>query len=310
MQAAQMPSCAAHPLNLTPAAERVMSDNSLYKYCDATKAIKLLERASLYLAAPDQLNDTFEAKFTSPPVREFMDAMQSSISAIALQRGETPVSFEGEAETYIASVIQQSDADFQIFCSRIGILSLAQRPNHQAMWAHYANGGKGVCLEMCFSPELLQEYQLIAQEVRYAESARIINRAEDWGSCFKELAVRHPRSSLTQLRAESLGHEFRQRWGILSTARATSIKHTDWQYEAEIRLIGPQSRTELPILSQVLRGVHFQRFDFPELAQISALLHLRYPHVEITYWTPRNGKLHPQKMKLQAYPLEPLSSPH
>jgi hypothetical protein len=67
---------------------------------------------------------------------------------------------------------------------------------------------------------------------------------------------------------------------IRSIARAVSIKHADWQHEAEVRLLAPRAGP-LPLLSDVLKRVYFVRTDFSEWGSILMLLHRLYPKVEI-----------------------------
>lgn len=207
----------------------------------------------------------------------------------------------------LSEVNQRENKRFQESCGEVGIHALARRPNHQAMWAYYADQGKGVCFEFDWSPEILQAHQLLVQPVEYSAQPRVINRAEDWRLTFLELAAQYPHATIDELQQRSLEESFRASWGLRMIAKATSIKHTDWQHEQEIRLLGPQARTHLPILNNVLRRVHFLRFDFAEVTRIAPLLYERYHQVDIVHWQFSHGDITAigQPMVLKAMPIKP-----
>ena len=48
------------------------------------------------------------------------------------------------------------------------------------MWAYYGEGGEGICLELTFTPTIMEVSQLFLGSVIYSEQARVLNRAEDW----------------------------------------------------------------------------------------------------------------------------------
>lgn len=52
------------------------------------------------------------------------------------------------------------------------------------MWAYYSDWGKGVCFELEWTCEVLDEHQLLLQPVYYTNAPRVLNQAEDWRAEF------------------------------------------------------------------------------------------------------------------------------
>jgi hypothetical protein len=274
-----------------------------FKYVGAERAVQCLEDGTLYLASPDQLNDALEARFHTASTEAYLAITDATLVELARQRGETPMAFDREALPKFAEMNQRENGRFQAFCEGVGICALAKRPNHQAMWAYYAEGGEGICLELAFSREVMEANQLLLGPVTYSEQARVLNRAEDWRTSFLELAEQYPEATLKDLQAISLEVPFRRQMGLRMAQRATSIKHPDWAHEDEIRLLGPKGRKPLPILGQVLTRVHFQ--SIKALSRVAPLLVKHYPHVSLMQWTFDHGELqaHGQPMEIKLVPL-------
>lgn len=275
-----------------------------FKYVNAARADQCLNDGTLYLASPEQLNDTLEARFTTASTEAYLEITEATLAEIAHQRGETPLTFDREALPQFTDVNQQENNRFQSFCEQVGICSLAKRPNHQAMWAYYGEDGNGLCLELKFSKKVLEDNQLLAGPVQYSGQPRVLNRAEDWRTSLLEMAKQHPTAPLRDLLRMSLDTPFRRRMGLRMAQRATSLKHPDWAHEDEIRLLGPKGRKPLPILDRVLTRVHFR--DIKAVIRLAPLLVKRYPNVQLMHWTFDHGELqaHGQPMALKLIPVE------
>lgn len=262
-----------------------------YKYRSGTAALRCLAEGTLYFAAPHELNDTLEAKFDHAGVEDFSRVMERTYSEVNQQRGGPTMSFDRVALPDMSIANAAENERLQAFCDQAGIFSAARRPDHQAMWAYYADNCQGVCFELAWTNEVMEQHQLWPVDVAYSDQARVHNRAEDWRTTFLELATEHPDATLGQLHQLSLDEAARRKWGIATTARATSIKHTDWAHENEIRILSPHGKTALPVLADVLKRIHFIRADGDQWGEIMRLLFTRYPHVETMHWTLHHGKI-------------------
>jgi len=275
-----------------------------FKYRSPAAALRCLAEGSLYFAPPCKLNDTLEAKYEHATPEDFTQVMTQAYSEISQQRSGPALEFDQRGVAEMAKAHARECQRLQAFTDQIGIFSAAQRPDHQAMWAYYADNASGVCFELEWRHEVMQQHQLRHVDVSYSDHARIHNRAEDWHHVFLELAREHPSVSLHALRQMSLEEEVRREWGRQTATRAVSVKHTDWAHEQEIRLLAPKSGA-LPVLGEVLRRVHFVRTDGEHWGAIMQLLRAYYPAVEMTHWKFSHGELSaiPTPMEFRLVPI-------
>lgn len=261
-----------------------------FKYRSRAAALRCLTDGILYFAKPSELNDTLEAKYDHATPDDFSRVMTQTYSEISRQRGGSTFQFDPHAAAEMAEANARQNQCLQDFTDQIGIFSAAHRPDHQAMWAYYADNASGFCFELEWSYDIANRYQILATDVQYQETMRIHNRADDWRKMFLELAQEHPDASLEQLTRRSLEEPSRRKWGVLTASRAVSVKHTDWSHEKEIRLLAPKSGA-LPVLAEVLKRVHFVRTDGKCWGKIMQLLLTRYPLVELVHWKFSHGAL-------------------
>lgn len=275
-----------------------------FKYRSPSAALRCLAEGSLYFARPSELNDTLEAKYDHAEPEDFSRVMTQTYSEISQQRGGQALAFDQRGVAEVAEAHARECQLLQAFTDQIGIFSAAQRPDHQAMWAYYADNASGVCFELEWSHEIAERHQLWATDVQYHGETRVHNRADDWHHVFLELAREHPSVSLHALRQMSLEEEVRREWGRQTATRAVSVKHTDWAHEQEIRLLAPKSGA-LPVLGEVLRRVHFVRADGEHWGAIMQLLRAYYPAVEMTHWKFSHGELSaiPTPMEFRLVPI-------
>lgn len=212
-----------------------------FKYRTGESALRCLVNGTLYFASPNELNDTLEAKFDHAEHDANNAIVGATLSEISQNRGGPAFEIQSPCPSDLVEAIDKENDRFRSSCSEVGIFSAARRPNDQAMWAYYAEDCKGVCFELEFSPSTLQANQLVPVDVTYIDGARTHNRAEDWRLLFMALAKEYPNASLAELQEMSLGETFSRRLGVLSSARVTSVKHTDWAHEKEIRLLSGKS---------------------------------------------------------------------
>lgn len=252
-----------------------------YKYRTGAAALRSLSEGSLYFASPESLNDILEARFDLANSSDFLDSMANAWNQLALQRGITQKSeFAKPTPLELDAAINKENEIFQAACRRVGIFASSIRPDNQPLWAYYANEFKGVCFELEWSKETLENNNIIYSPAIYSAEQRVHNRAIDASQCLIEVGTSNPDWSLSQIKAFSLTEQFRRRWGLITTARAVSVKHSDWAHEQEVRFISARPGG-LPILHAVLKRIFYVSSEFPEWISIIRLAHQLYPNVEL-----------------------------
>jgi hypothetical protein len=258
-----------------------MGPTTCFKYRSGASAVRALAEGTLYFASPRELNDSLEAKFDLATPHAFHQVLADTIRAIAAGKG---VELEGPKRvpvaSELASVITEENERFQKACDGVGIFSTSRRPDSQPMWAYYCDSGRGFCFELVLTKELIEKYGIFPAEVTYSTSSRIHNRAEDLRDLLLLYAKENPDWSMERLQDFALSEDFRRRWGIMTTARAVSVKHADWKHEEETRFVSARPQA-LPLLGEVLKRVIFMRTDFIEWSSIMMLLTRLYPDVEV-----------------------------
>jgi hypothetical protein len=252
-----------------------------YKYRSGAAALRCLSEGTAYFSSPRELNDSLEAKFELTPPERFSEMFTKAFNQLALSRGHVEsFSMGTPLPTEFVSVNESENERFQEKCQQVGIFSTAPRPDNQSMWAYYCDNSKGVCLELEWSKEIFEKYQLWPINVIYSKEVRVHNRADDLCKSLLELGAQNPHWTIAQLKAFSLTESFRRREGINSVARAVSTKHSNWEHECEVRMLSPHAGP-LPILADILKRVIFIRTDFTEWGAITMLLHRMYPNVQL-----------------------------
>jgi hypothetical protein len=251
-----------------------------FKYRTGATALKCLVEGVIYFASPTELNDTLEAKFDLSDARQSWELMAATINELTASRSSAERIDPSQPPEEYGVAHTTENSRFYEACQGVGIYSTAARPDNQSMWAYYCDNSKGVCLELAWPKELVERQQLWPVDVRYTDQARQINRAEDVRLLLKELAEENPNWSIRQLVAFSMTDQFRRRMGVRSVARATSIKHSHWRHESEIRILAPRPGPR-PLLKEILKKVYFMRTDFPEWGPIMTALCQFYPGVEL-----------------------------
>lgn len=252
-----------------------------FKYRTGASALKCLTDGVIYFASPEELNDTLEAKFDLSSAKQSWEMEIAAINEIATNRlsAERIDPSLLPPEAYVAAHTTEN-ARFYGACQGVGIYSTSARPDNQAMWAYYCDSSKGVCLELVWSASLMESEQLYPADVNYTDQSRQIDRSEDTCLLLRKLAAENPYWSVDQLLVSSMTERHRRHLGIWSIARATSMKHSHWRHESEIRILSPKPGPR-PLLKAVLKRVYFARTDFPEWGPIMNTLHRHYPDVEL-----------------------------
>jgi hypothetical protein len=146
--------------------------SKLYKYRlidDFTKDIILNRR--VYFCAPADFNDPFDCKMpldfsaTDTELQEWVTKVGSNLPvrvATMMSKGKaglTPVFFEQLKQKYVQRLSRESS----VFC-------VSEQRDDILMFAHYANGHKGCCLEFDFTTDaLLRRAEQVAYQQNYPD---------------------------------------------------------------------------------------------------------------------------------------------
>lgn len=281
----------------------------LFKYRSCEAALRDLENGTLWFARPDTLNDTLETRFQAATTADFRRSIAAVVNEVAIERGEPPREWAAGEDPELEAIINRENARLAAFCAGLGIYAAARRPDHQAMWAYYADNGSGVCFELELTTEIGNAHQLWAADVAYEAGPRVHNRADDMAFVFRRVADENPNKSIDQLWEIMCGEPERGRFGIETAGRAASRKHTDWQHEDEIRLLVPIAQA-VPILKQTLKAVHFLGPAAKRLGEVFLTLHNDYPGVGMVQWDYDDGEMHlaGREMELRAVPITNLEA--
>src|SRR5690606_6354050 len=110
--------------------------------------------------------------------------MANAWNQLALQRGITQKSeFPKPTPLELDAAINKENEIFQAACRRVGIFASSVRPDNQPLWAYYANEFKGVCFELEWSKETLENNNIIYSPAIYSAEQRVHNRAIDASQC-------------------------------------------------------------------------------------------------------------------------------
>lgn len=268
-----------------------------FKYRTPSAALHCLAEGALYFAKPEQLNDALEAKYDHASLDDFVWVTEQAYRKLN-RPGGLNLELDERSRTKLAEAYARENQRLQAFTEQIGIFSAARRPDHQAMWAYYADNASGVCFELAWNHEVVNRHQIWVADVEYHSVARVHNRAEDWSSVLLALAERHPNASLADLRQLVLEEPARRLVGILSASRATSTKHTDWAHENEIRLLIPKAGA-IPVLAEVLKRIYFVRTHGEHWGAIMQIIHSYYPSTELVQLKFSHGEIVATSMEIR-----------
>lgn len=167
---------------------------------------RLLVEHEIYFRSPASLNDfrefqpeiSFEA--TEREKRDYVKHLLSTELAQRLPPARR-VQMVGPMLHRLETDISPFRDELHRLLQQLGVLSLSANDDEELLWAHYADGCRGVCVE--FDPN--KGLFLMAQAVIYSDGTPVINRIKD-----------DPQEFLT---------------------KAVFTKRTSWKYEKEWRVI-------------------------------------------------------------------------
>jgi len=196
--------------------------HSLYKYTSAAYAESILTEQYLWFSHVDKLNDPLECNIADfhYSTKRYMEDRAAYFQRRAAAHGFgsrggppnhffDPIEGHGNAAGYIREQITQLEAQYHRYTAqrrRLYVLSLAETNLSPAMWSHYGDSFKGVCLKI---------------------DVHAMDRA--LGACpypWKRFAVHYT------VERPRLPYQLSADVDIL-----IAHKHPDWSYEREIRYV-------------------------------------------------------------------------
>lgn len=225
--------------------------SSFFKYMTAEVAALVLKNRTLRWSSPVLFNDPFDVPRELILDLDYQDILRASAKCFSrlienppddtskltprirlivetVKNGITPeekrVILESLAEpestqSGSGQAVEELRRMWRALIPDLRILCLTERPNHAAMWCHYAGNYSGAVLEFHCLDET-DSALLTAEKVTYPTEKPAIYNAEGWA----ELLVLHPSAA-----SEELLHI------------ATYTKAQDWSYEDEWRIVSYKS---------------------------------------------------------------------
>lgn len=266
----------------------------LYKYVTPQTGIAVLTSESLRWSAPPLFNDPFDVarSWRGPTVQEIEDACVArfadyvngeatpespmAINLMEVARAHAianPAVFEAEMRFFLHLMrpnIERNLADFQSAWDErlpgMRILCFSADPSSAAMWAHYAKGHEGMVLQFESSDERDSSW-LLAEPVIYQDKAPELPPASHW-----------VRGFLSEIEIE---------WDDI-LREYQFVKHTDWSYEREYRIVSGKKVTESDLYfdylfhPEDLRGVILGMNVAPnDESTVRQLVSAKYPNATI-----------------------------
>lgn len=154
--------------------------HALYRYTaliddkfDEERLKPLFVNHQLYFPSRRKLNDPFECvvpSFLDTPPHILQPFLKHKVSKF------WPDATDNQIREKIAAIdLEKLRQDIQNDVDKVGILSLTENPDDLLMWAHYANGHRGLCLEFATS---IEEFFGRAQPVVYSDERSIFDPRE------------------------------------------------------------------------------------------------------------------------------------
>jgi hypothetical protein len=204
--------------------------------------IDSLKHSQIYFARPDELNDPFDCKVN------IEKSLKKAISQLSGSERETLENIFNNNE--VIRLFNQAQQDINNY----GIFSGSHKPALECsqMWSHYADKHRGVCLIYAIPTEpveFFRQNQIIGiQNVIYGS-----NQLTEW---FKKLPAN---KSIHNFAFEEMIKTF------------VKIKHINWKYEDEVRMIRKTSglvSIDRSYLQHVCFGLKASEDSIRELQEI------------------------------------------
>jgi Protein of unknown function (DUF2971) len=212
--------------------------NSLFRYESITlQSLRNLKGQVIHLGSPRNFNDPYDCAFGA-----ILGDLTDEDLARLLDGVKVNATDETLKSMYRESVRKTLSGLTEQFLDRRGVSCFTESNDNLLMWAHYADGGRGMCLEFSTAEPLFEK----ARKVTYADSIPTV----ELGSllCNEEYDL------ITDLfRTKSAHWKYEEEWRVVHEAAGTN-----WVYESTSLLgvyFGPNTPSDLlAIACLILKG--------------------------------------------------------
>jgi len=208
---------------------------SLFRYEPITlQSLRNLKDQVIHLGSPRRFNDPYDCAFgaalgdlTDGDLARLLDGVKVNATDETLK-----LMFKENARKTLSELTEK-------FLDNRGVSCFTESNENLLMWSHYADGGRGMCLEFSTQEALFEK----AKKVTYADSIPVVN-----------------------LGAILCDHEYERIADLYRT------KSNHWQYEAEWRVIHETVGTNWVYEAKSLLGVYFGPNAPDDLLEIVCLI--------------------------------------
>lgn len=232
---------------------------SLFKYQPfSSRTISNLQEQSIYFSSPSDFNDPYDCAIsteiggtlTETEVDELFQAFKRDVNPDP----QTLKDFQQKSHEECCEImIGQAKKTLEEFRHRFlhesGVACFSETNDNMLMWSHYANGGRGICLEF-------------DTDFHPFSTARIINY--------------EPKIPVIQARPLLIGDDIDQYIDLFC------IKSDHWAYEREWRSLHKKRGTSFVYPVEALKAVYFGSEIKPTNAELICLiLAAKYPEAKV-----------------------------
>jgi hypothetical protein len=223
----------------------------LYRYQPfSTQALANLTQRTLWFSDPSDFNDPFDCGINILD-DVIDDAGAAKAYAFLLSRVTDKAAFASEHSTdgrpndsFRAQLAKGISGHFaETLNVRRGIGCFAGRWDNLLMWAHYADGHRGFCLEFDTQGEMFQ----FARPVKYVAQVPRLKAAD----IFVDLPARDFVDAWLVTKSEHWAYE--EEWRVIHTAPRTAYTYP-WQSLKRVYLGAAMSEANAQIIALVLQG--------------------------------------------------------
>jgi len=207
----------------------------LFRYENISlQTIRNLKNQVVYLGAPRNFNDPYDCAISAALGDLSDDGLSQFLNGaqVAAPAEEVKALIKQGATKAISDIAES-------FINGRGISCFTEKNDNLLMWSHYADGGRGICLEFSTSESLFEK----AKKVNYVDDI--------------------PRLSLDRLLCENNYEDVMELFRTKSTA---------WQYEQEWRVMHEKAGTAWTYDSKSLTGIYFGPSAPEDLVNIVCLV--------------------------------------
>ena len=210
----------------------------LYRYeAISLQTLRNLKNQVVYFGAPRGFNDPYDCAIAAALGDLSDEGLNHLLSGVRVNASAEEVkAIYKQAATKTLSEIAES------FLDKRGVSCFTEKNDNLLMWSHYADGGRGVCLEFNAADPLFEK----AKKVNYVEEIPSI-------SLDKMLCEDKYEDVMELFRTKSNAWEYEQEWRVMHEKAGTS-----WIYDASALTgiyFGPSTPEDLiNIIALVVMG--------------------------------------------------------